>query len=301
MNEILDSIENAKTFTDKTLSTINHGLEVMPNIVKDISDRNRTSPIAFTGNRFELRALGSSANGSDAAKILNMICAYGFKELYKKLKGKKGDMKKNALVALKSVLKETRPIRFEGNNYASEWKKEAKKRKLFVVETTPEALAHNLDKECVDLFEEMNVLTKRELQSRVEVKLEAYTNSKMIEYKLAIHMVRRSILPAILDQLGQCGDALATLKAVNIKNKSLSEDISILSKLYADIQHKKAALKAFIKKTEGLNDSYKAAYAAATEGAALLQHLRIDVDEAECRVSEEFWPLASYDSLLLTV
>ena len=113
--------------------------------MKDTSDRNRTSPVAFTGNKFELRALGSSANGSDAAKIFNMLCAYGYQQIYDKLSKTKGDMKKNALKVLKDILKESRGIRFEGNNYSDDWKKDAKKRKLFVVETTPEALKYNLD------------------------------------------------------------------------------------------------------------------------------------------------------------
>ena len=127
LNEILDSIESAKQFTDKTLSTINHGIEGLPKVMKDISDRNRTSPVAFTGNKFELRALGSSANGSDAAKIMNMLCAYGYEQLIEKLEKKKGDVKKNALIVLKDVLKETKAIRFEGNNYSDEWKKRSQR------------------------------------------------------------------------------------------------------------------------------------------------------------------------------
>ena len=105
LREILDSIENAKSFTDKTLSTINHGIEGLPKVMKDISDRNRTSPVAFTGNKFELRALGASANGADAAKVMNMLCAYGYEQLIAKLEKKKGDVKKNALIVLKDVLK----------------------------------------------------------------------------------------------------------------------------------------------------------------------------------------------------
>ena len=105
----------------------------LPKVMKDISDRNRTSPVAFTGNKFELRALGSSANGSDAAKIMNMLCAYGYEQLIAKLEKKKGDVKKNALIILKDVLKDTKNIRFECNNYADSWKYESKKLKLFVV------------------------------------------------------------------------------------------------------------------------------------------------------------------------
>ena len=124
LTDILAHIEAAKSFTDKELNYINHGLEAMPKVVKDISDRNRTSPIAFTGNKFELRALGSSCNPADAAKIVNTICAYGFKDIADRLASKKGDVEKNALLVLKEVLKETKAVRFEGNNYSEEWKKE---------------------------------------------------------------------------------------------------------------------------------------------------------------------------------
>ena len=191
LNDILDSIENAKSFTDKTMSSISHGIEILPKIMKDISDRNRTSPIAFTGNKFELRALGSSANGLDAAKTMNLLCAYGYSALIKRMESKKGDAKKNALIVLKDVLKETKAIRFEGNNYDESWKKEAKKRGLFVVDTTPEALKYNLNKECIQLHEDFNVLTKRELESRIEIKFDAYTNTKLVEYKVAINLARR--------------------------------------------------------------------------------------------------------------
>ena len=224
LNEILDSIENAKTFTDKTLSTINHGIEGLPKVMKDISDRNRTSPVAFTGNKFELRALGASANGADAAKVMNMLCAYGYEQLIAKLEKKKGDVKKNALIVLQEVLKETKAIRFEGNNYADEWKKEAKKRKLFVVDTTPEAYKYNLDKDCIKLHESLNVLSKREVESRVDIKYDAYANTKLVEYRLAIDIARRQIMPAILDQLNDLGRAYEHGKVVKLNAVSIQND-----------------------------------------------------------------------------
>ena len=208
LNEIFRFLETAKKFTDKTLSTINHGIEGLPKVMKDISDRNRTSPVAFTGNKFELRALGSSANGSDAAKVMNMLCAYGYQELIKRLETKTGDVKKNALVVLKDVLKETKVFDLKVT-ITMNLGKEAKKRKLFVVDTTPEALKYNLDKKCIQLFESLNVLSKRELESRVDIKLDAYSNTKCIEYRLAIDIARRQIMPAILRQLNELGGANA--------------------------------------------------------------------------------------------
>ena len=300
LNEILDSIENAKTFTDKTLSTINHGIEGLPKVMKDISDRNRTSPVAFTGNKFELRALGASANGADAAKIMNMLCAYGYEQLIAKLEKKKGDVKKNALIVLKDVLKETKAIRFEGNNYSDEWKKEAKKRKLFVVDTTPEAYKYNLDKDCIKLHEDLNVLSKREVESRVEIKYDAYSNTKLVEYRLAIDIARRQIMPAIIDQLNDLGRAFEHGKVVKLNAVAIQNDFRALEELYSTIQTKVDYLTKFVDGSENEDDPYKKAYKIATKGAELLQSLRDDVDAAEKRVSDDYWPLPTYDQLLLS-
>ena len=117
---------------------------------------------------------------------------------------------------MKDVLKETKAIRFEGNNYSHEWKKEAKKRKLFVVDTTPEAYKYNLDKDCIKLHEDLNVLSKREVESRVEIKYDAYSNTKLVEYRLAIDIARRQIMPAIIDQLNDLGRAFEHGKVVKL-------------------------------------------------------------------------------------
>ncbi len=301
LNEILDSIESAKTFTDKTLNTINHGIEALPKVMKDISDRNRTSPIAFTGNKFELRALGSSANGADAAKIMNMLCAYGYQQLIEKLEKKKGDVKKNALVVLRDVLKETKAIRFEGNNYDEAWKKEAKKRKLFVVETTPEALRYNLNDECIKLFETFNVLTKRELESRVEIKFDAYSNTKLVEFRLAVDICRREVMPAILGQLNQLGSTYSHGTNLKLNCVGIQNDFRALEEIYSKLQTKIDYLNKFIDATDNEDDSYEKAYKTATKGVDLLQSLRDDVDQAEALVSKEIWPLPSYDDLLLSI
>ena len=300
LNEILDSIESAKQFTDKTLSTINHGIEGLPKVMKDISDRNRTSPVAFTGNKFELRALGSSANGSDAAKIMNMLCAYGYEQLIEKLEKKKGDVKKNALIVLKDVFKETKAIRFEGNNYSDEWKQEAKERGLFVVDTTPEAYKYFLEKDCIKLHERLNVLTRREVESRVEIKFDAYSNTKLVEYKLGIDIARRKVMPAILDHLNDLGRAFEHAKVVKLNAVSIQNDFRVLEEIYSTIQTKVDYLNKFIISVESTDDSYERAYSIATKGAELLQSLRDNVDQAETIVAEDYWPLPTYDQLLLS-
>lgn len=301
LEEILNSIENAKSFTDKTMQTINHGIEVLPKVMKDISDRNRTSPIAFTGNKFELRALGSSANGSDAAKVMNMLCAYGYDQLIEKISAHKGDVKKNALIVLKEVLKETKKIRFEGNNYDEAWKQEAKERGLFVVDTTPEALIYNLEDSSVALYEKFKVLNKRELESRIEIKLDAYTNTKLVEFRLAADMCRRLIMPGVLEQLKDLGDVYAKGQAAKLNCVSIQNDFRTLEAFYSAMATKLDYLNKFIESVELEADAYKRAYLCATKGVDFLQSLREDVDAAEKLVAADYWPLASYDEMLLLI
>ncbi|MBI60620.1 glutamine synthetase type III [bacterium] len=298
LTDLLDHIEGVKRFTDKEIQHINHGLESMPLVVKDYSDRNRTSPIAFTGNKFELRALGASANGATAARILNMLCAYGYKNIINRFNPKK-DVKKQAFQIIKDVLKETKEVRFEGNNYSKEWHKEAKKRKLFQVETTPEAIKYELNKKSIALYEDLNILSKREIESRVEIRLEAFSNTKIIELKVAIEMTKKEILPAIAKQISQLGSAYINAASAKIMSKALTKELNLLEILYSSIHTKEEYIQKYIGKLEQETDAFKLAQSLAEKGEELLLSLRKDVDQAEKRVSYEYWSLPSYDQLLL--
>ncbi len=300
LNDLLDHIEGLKKFTEKDLNYINHGLEVMPKVVKDTSDRNRTSPIAFTGNKFELRALGASSNGSYSATILNLLCAYGYKEIITQLESKKGDIKKNALQVLKAILKETKSVRFEGNNYSDEWKKEADKRQLFQVKTTPEAIKSELEHDNIKLLEDMNVLSRREIESRVEIKLDAYTNTKSIEINILLDILRMNIMPAVAKQIIDIATAYQTSVSAKINSIALQKDLKILEALYSSMQTKETYLKQFIFNTDKL-DSYEKAHEHATRGTELMYSLRNDIDIAEKMVSRDYWKLPNYDDLLLTM
>ena len=200
---LMDEIEGVGSkVTEKTLSHINTGPKNLPKVAKDTSDRNRTSPVAFTGNKFEFRAVGSSQNCSEAATTLNLIVAYGYDEIAKRLAAKKGgNVKENAILVMKDVLKETKKVRFEGNNYAEEWHKEAAKRGLPNAKNTPEALEIMLEKDCEELFTKYGVLSKRELHSKVEIKLDAYVKVKDVELKAGLNIAKTLILPAVLEQI----------------------------------------------------------------------------------------------------
>jgi len=147
---------------EEEVNEITLGVKNLPKVSKDYSDRNRTSPIAFTGNKFEFRALGSSANPSEVGTILNIIVTYGFDEIYKRIesKTKKGeDVKKNALEVVKELVAETKDIRFEKNGYSQDWHNEAAKRGLPNAKNTPEALKLFLKKDVISYFEKYNILT----------------------------------------------------------------------------------------------------------------------------------------------
>jgi glutamine synthetase len=293
---IMDEIEGIGTkVTEKSLSHINMGVKNLPKIAKDTSDRNRTSPVAFTGNKFEFRAVGSSQNCSEAATMLNLIVAYGYDEIAKRLSAKKGgNVKENAILVMKEVLKETKKVRFEGNNYAAEWHKEAAKRGLPSAKTTPDALDVMLEKDSVALFENYKVLSKRELHSKFEVKLEAYIKIKDIELKTALNMAKTLVLPAVLDQIAVLGDAV---KATS-KTSAMAADLKTASSIYADIKASIKGLEKAIVTCEKATDLEKKAKLYAKTGNDALAGLRASVDAAEEVVADGFWPMAKYQELL---
>ena len=200
---------------------------------------------------------------------------------------------------MKDILKETKAIRFEGNNYSDEWKKEAiNKRKLFFAETTPEVYDAEINTDVIELYKDLGVLTERELKSRVEIRHIAYANTKLIELQLAARMVRTDILPAIELQLEQLGAAFGAVKAAKGAGTALANNIMTLDKLYTEIVEQEGSLNTFITKTEAIEDFSKQAYVLATKGLAALQSLRDAVDAAELLVADEFWGLPTYDQLL---
>ena len=292
---LMDEIEGVGKVDEKSLSHINLGVQNLPNVAKDTSDRNRTSPVAFTGNKFEFRAVGSSQNCSEAATTLNLLVAYGYDEITKRLAAKKGgNVKANAILVMKDVLKETKKVRFEGNNYSAEWHKEAAKRGLPNAKNTPDALDLMLEKDCADLYEKYGVLSKRELHSKVEIKLDAYIKIKDVELKAGLNIAKTMILPAVLQQIATLGDAVkATSKA-----GALGADLKAATKLYTDIAAAIKGLDKAIIVCEKEENLEKKAKLYAKNGANALADLRASVDMAETLVADGFWPMAKYQELL---
>ncbi|MDR1721394.1 MAG: glutamine synthetase III [Endomicrobium sp.] len=299
ISELLDSIEKANITDEKEVNEITLGIKNLPKVNKDYSDRNRTSPIAFTGNKFEFRALGSSANPSEAGTILNIIVTYGFDEIYNRIEAKKGeDVKKKALEVVKELIAETKDIRFEKNGYSQEWYKEASKRGLPNAKNTPEALKLFLEKDTINYFVKYNILTERELKSKIEIKLENYIRTKEIEYKYAIKAANTLLLPAILKQINILSKTSKNLNAINIKSVSISKEIKLLIKIYEEVKAHIEELEFFIEANAKHGDLSATANKFASEGMEILSKLRAKIDSAEDLVSDKYWPLISYQKLL---
>ncbi|MFH1073759.1 MAG: hypothetical protein V1752_01600 [Candidatus Firestonebacteria bacterium] len=274
-------------------------MQNIPKVSKDASDRNRTSPLAFTGNKFEFRAVGSSQNCSESTMMLNLIVAFGYNEIYSRLSKLKGDVKANAILVLKDILKGTKKIRFEGNNYSKEWHKEAEKRGLPNTKTTPEALKLFLKEDAVKLFTEFKVFSERELRSKIEIKLETYIKTKDIEFKTAKNMVKTLILPSIAKHMRKTAETVLSVKGAGVNSKTLTEEVREIEAAYSNIRAKLEKFENFQVKLEKITDLHKKAEACAQEGAEILLELRQLVDTAETIVADDLWPMAKYQELLL--
>jgi len=301
LDELLDEISGIGKITEKKLSDIYLGIKNLPKVSKDTSDRNRTSPLAFTGNKFEFRAVGSTHNCSEAATVVNMLMAYGYNIIAEKLETckVKGGAKEKAIAVLEKVFKDTKSVRFEGNNYSSDWHKEAEKRGLPNTKTTPDALELFLTKDAQNLYESLNILSKHELHSKVEIKLEAYVKAKDIEFKIAADIAKTTILPVVAKQINLLANANSGIKAAGIKASALTNDIKALNDIYAKINSGIAGLQKAISSIEKESDLLKQAKACASRGAKALATLRAAVDASEKMVSDEIWPMAKYQELLL--
>jgi glutamine synthetase len=297
VNDLLDSIEKASIINEKEVNEITLGVENLPSVNRDYSDRNRTSPVAFTGNKFEFRALGSSANPAEAGTTLNLIATYGFDEIYNRIEAKKGsDVKKKALEVVKEIIAETKDVRFEKNGYSQDWHIEAAKRGLPNAKNTPEALKLFLDEDVIKVFSKYNILTERELKSKIDIKLENYVKTKEIEYKYAIKIVNTLLLPAILKHINVLAEANKNLSKFSEESEIFAKELEILVKLYGDIRKHRTDLANFLNADHG--DFAATADEFASKGAEILESLREKVDTAEDLVADEFWPLASYQRLL---
>ena len=249
--EILKGIEQGKEIFSEDLNTaIITRFNNLTNFLKDYSDRNRTSPFAFTGNKFEFRMLGASASISFATTVINLIVAESLEHFETIFKSER-NLKKAAIKIISETVEKHGHIIFNGNNYSKNWEKEAKKRGLFIIKDTVTAAKELIKKDSIELFEHFNIFSKVECVARYEMVLDNYCETIIIEAHTMVEMIGKEILPAILQHVNNLSDAFLKIeKTCNVRNDSLLKDIKILSKAIENIVISKDVLKNSIKKFE---------------------------------------------------
>ena len=300
LDALLTEIEKGKTKGESLAVAVDHGLKQLPAIVRDNSDRNRTSPIAFTGDKFEFRAVGASASTSEPALMLCLATAWGIDEMLRKVDklGAGADIAEAAMDAIREAVKETSKVRFEGNGYSADWHKEAAKRGLPNLKNTPAALETLLDPGVAALFEKYKVLTKQELHALYEIKLEAYAKTKEIELRLIKELAATFVAPAVTRNVSQLGGALAAAKQAKAGGAYYSQKIREGDAILKDIAAGVAAVQSVLEKAESEKDAAKKAGLLADKGAEALETLRTACDKAEATTDQSLWPLPKYRQLL---
>lgn len=302
LEAVIDAIASDSPYAGPVKMKMDLGVDVLPKFSKDTTDRNRTSPFAFTGNKFEFRMPGSAENLSDANTILNTAVA-------KELKGYADELESaedftSAVIALvKRTIRDHRRVIFNGNGYTAEWEEEAAKRGLPNKKNTPAALPALIEPKNIALMEEFGVLTKVEMESRYEVELEHYSKIINIEALTMLEMARKQLLPAVNSYMSELANTAASKLAVS-ENISVRSETKTLTKLSADADAMSDAI-------DTLQDAVDAAKALPSESEkAVAFHdnvlpamdtLRAAADDAETICGEDYWPLPSYSKMLYYV
>lgn len=300
--KVLEALKDGKPYTADKQSKMTIGADVLPPIPKDSTDRNRTSPFAFTGNKFEFRSVGSSLSIAGPNTTLDAIVADVLKVFADELE-KASDFE-SALNAL--IVREVKAhwrIVFNGNGYDESWKSEAKKRGLLELKTTPDAVAHYLDEKNVKLFTELGVYTKEEMESHYEIKLEKYSQILNIEVNTMLEMISKDILPACYKYISAVSKTAADLKAV-VPSAKAEAETTLLLKLdsLADSLFQKAEkLDKVHKEAAGEKDAMAIAKSYADKVIPVMAETRAVADELEALIAEEYKPFPSYEDLLFRV
>ena len=299
---VLDAISNDAEYADPGRQRIDLGVDVLPKFKKDNTDRNRTSPFAFTGNKFEFRMPGSSMNLADANTVLNTAVAKELKGYADELE--RADDFEKALVALvKRTLHDHKRIIFNGNGYSDEWEVEAEKRGLFNLKTTVDAAPAMTSEKNIALFEEMGVLSRVEVMSRYEVIIEHYAKVLHIEAMTMLEMANKQLIPAATAYMSDVAGAAAAKMAVSEKLSCKAEN-KVLEKLSAAtdaMSDAVDALDAAVESAESETDSLEKAKAYRDKVLPAMADLRTSADAAEVVCGEDYWPLPSYSKMLYYV
>ncbi len=302
LEAVIDAIASDSPYAGPVKMKMDLGVDVLPKFSKDTTDRNRTSPFAFTGNKFEFRMPGSAENLSDANTILNAAVAKELKGYADELEGAE-DFTSAAIALVKRTIRDHRRVIFNGNGYTAEWEEEAAKRGLPNKKNTPAALPALIEPKNIQLMEEFGVLTKVEMESRYEVEMEHYSKIINIEALTMLEMARKQLLPAVNSYMSELANTAASKLAVS-ENISVRSETKTLTKLSADADAMSDAI-------DTLQDAVDATKALATETEKAVSFhdnvlpamdaLRAAADDAETICGEDYWPLPSYSKMLYYV
>ena len=301
LGAIVDALISDKEYTSAERVAMDLGVSVLPNFLKDNTDRNRTSPFAFTGNKFEFRMPGSAVNLSDANTILNTAMAKSLKEFADAMEGKSGDEFEAAAIAyIKDDLRKHQRIIFNGNGYSDEWPVEAERRGLANHPTTADALPCFIDQKSIDLFGEFNVLSEVEVRSRYEVKLEKYNKLLNIEARTMKRMVRRFFLPAINSFAADVAKDIAQVKAAlpsadqSFQERKLQTVVDGTKRVEEALDALNTAHLANVE----IADQQERANDNAHHVIPLMDELRAAIDAMEIVVDDNHWPVPTYNEIL---
>jgi len=306
LTRVIEDIVNGKTSGQSAQQAmIKLGVAKLPEVEQDNTDRNRTSPFAFTGAKFEFRAVGSSQSIAFPVMLLNATVAEALGELTAKLREamkKSKSVDDAVLQVVRAAFKETATIRFEGNNYHNDWVKEAEKRGLLNLRRTPEALAQLLTKDSRACLTKLGILSKSELESRYHVRLERYAKDMLIEMHTMQEMIDTMVLPAAFSYAATLLESAADAKTAGVKNVPQLDAANELGRMIAELQARRDALGKVTDKAESMHESMEAqAKLLTSQGAERMADVRASSDALELTVSDELWPLPKYREMVFPV
>ncbi len=301
LTEILEAIETGAAYQGRQKLQMEIGATVLPHFPKDTTDRNRTSPFAFTGNKFEFRMLGSTFSIAGPNIVLNTVVAEILREFADVLEGA-ADFREALAEVIQKTIRQHKRIIFNGNNYSDEWVQEAQKRGLSNLKTTVEALPAFVSAKSIEVFTKHHVFTETEIHSRYEILLESYCKTLHIEALTMADMVKKDIIPACISYQSELAQLLCSKKACGEYDCTLEETLlSKISKLSACLLKKLDILKAVTLDTKLESEALSLAQLYRNRVFAAMSELRLIVDELETLIAKKHWPLPTYAEMLYSV
>ena len=304
LTAVLESIENDTFFGKQKKVQLDIGAHVLPHFVKDTTDRNRTSPFAFTGNKFEFRMLGSAASVANPNVVLNTAVAEALSQFYTELEGTKPeDMEQAVHELIKRAIRKHKKVIFNGNGYTDEWVAEAEKRGLYNLPSTPDCLPQLLADKNVELFTKHHVFTKEELASRYEIKLENYVKTIGIEARTLAEMITKDFLPAVSTYAAEVSKNAAAKKSFMAAADTASEEALVekLSTAYTTLTAEVTELKTLIDTSFALEDTQKGAEAFHDQVLAKMEDIRTIASDIEALIPDSILSYPTYDQLLFSL